>query len=99
MMKPLRRFFGFAMYLFISLPLLLGSMTMLSVRPWLTDPAAYKLWWRTSALLMSWKRLNCRSTCRPHWILAATATMVLQPLQPSRQPYLLCPGPDGHRVH
>jgi hypothetical protein len=42
MMKPLRRFFGFAMYLFISLPLLLGSMTMLSVRPWLTDPAAYK---------------------------------------------------------
>lgn len=42
MMKPLRRFFGFALYLFISLPLLLGSMTMLSVRPWLTDPAAYK---------------------------------------------------------
>jgi hypothetical protein len=42
MMKPIRRFFGFAMYLFISLPLLLGSMTMLSVRPWLTDPAAYK---------------------------------------------------------
>jgi hypothetical protein len=42
MMKPLRRFFGFAMYLFISLPLLLGSMTMLSVRPWLTDPEAYK---------------------------------------------------------
>jgi hypothetical protein len=42
MMKPIRRFFGFAMYLFISLPLLLGSMTMLSVRPWLTDPLAYK---------------------------------------------------------
>jgi hypothetical protein len=41
-MRPLRRFFGFAMYLFISLPLLLGSMTLLSVRPWLTDPAAYK---------------------------------------------------------
>lgn len=42
MMKPLRRFFGFALYLFISLPLLLGSMTMISVRPWLTDPEAYK---------------------------------------------------------
>ena len=42
MMKPIRRFFGFALYLFISLPLLLGSMTLLSIRPWLTDPAAYK---------------------------------------------------------
>ncbi|MDX9958794.1 MAG: hypothetical protein RBT68_10170 [Spirochaetia bacterium] len=42
MMKPIRRFFGFALYLFIGLPLLLGSMTMLSVRPWLAEPAAYK---------------------------------------------------------
>lgn len=42
MMKPIHRFFGFVMYLFIGLPLLLGSMTMLSVRPWLTNPDAYR---------------------------------------------------------
>jgi hypothetical protein len=41
MIKSLRRLLGLGLYIFLALPLLLGSMTMLAIRPWATDQQAY----------------------------------------------------------